>query len=59
LAGPIGIGVGSVTGAVFGGLAGGAAGGVAGARFGAQLDRKVLDNYECRCCGHAFRPLAD
>jgi len=55
-AGPVGIGLGSLAGAVFGGLAGGAAGGVAGAKLGEELDTKVLDNYECRGCGHTFRP---
>ena len=32
------------------------AGGIAGARLGEELDSKVLDNVECRQCGHAFRP---
>ncbi|CUR46210.1 hypothetical protein BN2364_1769 [Alloalcanivorax xenomutans] len=59
MAGPVGITVGSLTGAVLGGLIGCAAGGVTGARLGAQLDDKVLDNHQCRDCGHTFRPEAD
>jgi hypothetical protein len=53
------MGIGSLAGAIFGGLAGGAAGGVAGAKLGEELDAKVLDNYECQNCGHAFRPNLD
>ena len=57
--GPVGIAVGSIAGAVFGGLVGGTAGGVAGARLGSELDSQVLDNLECRACGHTFRPHVD
>ena len=44
----------TIAGAVFGGLVGRTAGGVAGARLGSQLDDQVLDNLECRACGHTF-----
>ena len=60
VAGPVGASIGTLAGALFGALVGGTAGGVAGARLGDELDAKVLDNIECRSCGHTFRlPLAE
>ncbi|QRL05391.1 hypothetical protein JDS37_14130 [Vreelandella venusta] len=53
--GPFGAGASTLAGAVFGALAGAAAGGVAGGRLGETLDSHVLDNVECRNCGHTFR----
>jgi hypothetical protein len=45
---------GSIAGAILGGLIGGTSGSLAGARLGAVIDDRVLDNFECRDCGHTF-----
>ncbi|WP_349709155.1 hypothetical protein [Comamonas sp. w2-DMI] len=37
-----------------GALVGGVAGGTAGASIGERFDDTLLDNYECRSCGHSF-----
>lgn len=55
LGGPIGAMLGGVAGVVIEGIFGGAAGCAAGLRLGAAIDRNVLNNQQCRTCGHAFR----
>lgn len=52
--GPFGVLCGSIAGAIIAGLAGAAAGCATGAALGETIDRKVLDNWRCRACGHTF-----
>ncbi len=63
LAGPGGSAIGGIAGAVLGALAGTAVGCEIGTNVGKQLDERMLDNYECLDCGHAFssphRPNSD
>lgn len=54
LGGPFGVLCGSIAGAIIAGLAGAAAGCATGAALGETIDRKVLDNWRCRACGHNF-----
>lgn len=54
LGGPFGVLCGSIAGAIIAGLAGAAAGCATGAALGETIDRKVLDNWRCRACGHTF-----
>lgn len=59
LAGPAGAVCGAIAGAVIAGLIGGTAGCATGSVFGEVIDDKVLDNFRCHACGHAFsRPKA-
>jgi hypothetical protein len=53
-AGPAGAIVGGIAGALMGGLFGGSAGGAIGSRIGKAVDDNILDNYQCRDCGHTF-----
>jgi hypothetical protein len=59
LGGPIGVLCGSIAGAIIASLAGAAAGCATGAALGETLDRKVLDNWRCRACGHTFSIAPD
>ncbi|EMD9441684.1 hypothetical protein VXE32_005740 [Burkholderia cepacia] len=59
LGGPVGMLCGSIAGAVIAGLAGAAAGCATGAALGETIDRKVLDNWRCRACGHTFSIESD
>lgn len=54
LGGPLGVLCGSIAGAIIAGLAGAAAGCATGAALGETIDRKLLDNWRCRVCGHTF-----
>ncbi|WP_232341228.1 hypothetical protein [Burkholderia pseudomallei] len=54
LGGPIGSIFGGLAGAVIASLVGSAAGCAAGSAVGAVIDDNVLDNYQCRSCGHVF-----
>lgn len=54
LAGPAGAVCGAIAGAVIAGLIGGTAGCATGSVFGEVIDDKVLDNFRCHACGHAF-----
>jgi len=54
LGGPFGVLCGSIAGAIIAGLAGAAAGCATGAALGESLDHKVLNNWRCSACGHAF-----
>jgi hypothetical protein len=54
LGGPFGVMCGGIAGAIIAGLAGAAAGCATGAALGETIDRKVLDNWRCRACGHTF-----
>lgn len=46
--------VGAAAGAILGGLFGAVAGGTVGTKAGEFVDDKILDNYQCLSCGHAF-----
>jgi hypothetical protein len=46
--------LGSLAGALLGGLLGCATGSIAGSKIGEVVDNRVLDNYQCRDCGHTF-----
>lgn len=59
LGGPFGVLCGSIAGAIIAGLAGAAAGCATGAALGETIDRKVLDNWRCRACGHTFSICPD
>lgn len=59
LGGPFGVLCGSIAGAIIAGLAGAAAGCATGAALGETIDRKVLDNWRCRACGHTFSTGSD
>ncbi|WP_260858865.1 hypothetical protein [Paraburkholderia sp. BCC1885] len=54
LAGPAGAVCGAIAGAVIAGLIGGTAGCATGSVFGEVIDDKVLDNFRCHACQHAF-----
>lgn len=54
IAGPAGSAISGISGAVLGALAGTAVGCEVGTKAGKQLDERMLDNYECLDCGHAF-----
>ncbi|WP_233827764.1 hypothetical protein [Paraburkholderia sp. ZP32-5] len=54
LGGPFGVLCGGIAGAIIAGLAGAAAGCATGAALGENLDQKVLRNWYCSACGHAF-----
>ena len=54
IAGPPGALVGGVSGAIIGALLGGAAGCATGAMLGTAIDNNILDNHECKHCGHTF-----
>lgn len=54
IAGPPGAALGTVAGAILGGLLAGTAGCSAGTALGELIDDKVLHNYRCLDCGHAF-----
>lgn len=53
-AGPPGAFVGGIAGAVMGALIGAVAGSTAGGAVGEVIDDTVLDNFECKDCGHTF-----
>lgn len=57
IAGPAGSAISGIAGAVLGALAGSAVGCEVGTNVGKQLDERMLDNYECLKCGHAFNHL--
>jgi phage tail tape-measure protein len=46
--------LGSLAGALLGGLLGCATGSIAGSKIGEVVDNRVLDNFQCRDCGHTF-----
>ena len=54
IAGPPGMAIGTLAGAILAAIAGGTVGGAAGIALGNQLDEKVLRNYLCHDCHHAF-----
>lgn len=55
IAGPVGLIVGGFAGALLGAMIGGTAGCAAGAAFGGAIDANVLNNFQCKNCGHDFR----
>lgn len=52
--GPVGLTIGAAGGAILGGLVYGTSGAIAGANLGKKLDLFVLNNYQCKQCGHHF-----
>ena len=54
IGGPLGITLGGIAGTIFGALIGATTGSISGAKIGAILDRIVLNNRQCLCCGHRF-----
>ena len=54
VAGPAGSVVGGFAGAVLGGLAASAIGCELGSSVGQAFDTHVLENYQCKSCGHTF-----
>jgi len=52
--GPVGMALGGLAGALVGALVGGTTGRTLGSNIGASIDEHILNNYQCKSCGHSF-----